>query len=55
MKNGIAYGASSDKASNISYDNSKSGLSSSNVQNAIDEVSEKLSESSSLYVYQSMM
>lgn len=46
MKNGIAYGASSDEAFNISYDNTKSGLSSSNIQNAIDEVSEKLSESS---------
>lgn len=45
MKNGIAYGASSDEAFNISYDNTKSGLSASNVQNAIDEVSEKLSES----------
>lgn len=45
MKNGIAYGASSDEAFNISYDNTKSGLSASNVQNAIDEVSEKLFES----------
>ena len=46
MKNGIAYGASGDKSSNISYDNANSGLSSSDVQNAIDEVAEIASKAS---------
>lgn len=46
MKNGVAYGGSGNKSSNISYDNTKSGLSSLDVQNAIDEVASKALESS---------
>lgn len=48
MKNGIAYSGSGNKSSNISYNNTNSGLSSSDVQNAIDEIVEMTSTLSGL-------
>ena len=39
--NGISYGGAAEKAVNIKFDNSTSGLSSTNVQGAINELNEK--------------
>ena len=44
IKNGVAYGGSSSKASSTTYDNSTSGLSATNVQGAVDELDNNLSE-----------
>lgn len=41
IKNGIDYTSTTGKASNISYDNKKSGFYSVNAQSAIDELNEK--------------
>jgi len=40
IKNGIEYGSAS-HAENVSYDNTSSGISATNVQSAIDEVNDK--------------
>ena len=45
VKNGKEYTSTSNKASNVAYNNKKSGLDSVNVQNAIDELKEKCFQS----------
>ena len=43
IKNGVTYIGTSDNAAAVSYDNTSSGLSATNVQGAIDEVDNELS------------
>ena len=45
IKNGVPYGGSGNKAQNISYDNSGSGLNAGNVQAAVDELTNVVDES----------
>ena len=47
MYNGKPYSGSFDKAANISYDNSSSGLKAGSVQGAVDEVNEKTNKNES--------
>ena len=42
LRNGIEFSSTSDTANNINYDNSKSGLDAVTVQEAVDEVTERL-------------
>ncbi len=44
-KNGVAYGGSTNNASLINYNNTDSGLSSTNLQDAVDEINEKIGSS----------
>lgn len=49
MYNGKPYSGSFDKAVNISYDNSSSGLKAGSVQGAIDEVNTKINNVGKVY------
>lgn len=48
IRKGIQYGGSSDSAQKIKYDNATSGLSATNAQEAIDELSQNTPNSSEI-------